>query len=95
VSFTVLVDWSAANGHSVALEGCMITLAVFALTTFHPGYCFPVLGAKQAQKYASVNRKSLDDESAVEMLPQRSTTPLGYNEHVTHVEPVAYAERGI
>lgn len=87
----------------------MITLAVFVLTVFHPGYCFPVIGAKQAQKYASINRKSLDEEDAtVEMLPpQRNTTPdpytgpvrfaepVPYNEPPQYAEPVPYADRGI
>ncbi|KAJ4349530.1 uncharacterized protein N0V89_008146 [Didymosphaeria variabile] len=54
----------------IALEGVMITLAVLMLTLFHPGICFPVLGAKQAEKYAALNRKDLDAESSVEMLPQ-------------------------
>jgi hypothetical protein len=51
----------------------MITLAVFMLTLFHPGIFFPVLGAKQAIKYASINRKDVDPESSVEMLPQGNT----------------------
>lgn len=50
----------------------MITIAVLALTLFHPGFCFPVLGAKQAAKYKSVSRKDID-ESSVEMLPQENT----------------------
>ena len=50
----------------------MITIAVFTLTLFHPGFCFPVLGAKQAAQYKSVSRKEID-ESSVEMLPQTNT----------------------
>ncbi|KAF2269699.1 sphingoid long-chain base transporter RSB1 [Lojkania enalia] len=29
----------------IVLEGVMIVIAVLALTVFHPGYCFPALGA--------------------------------------------------
>ena len=29
----------------IALDGCMISLAVLLLTIFHPGYCFPRLGS--------------------------------------------------
>lgn len=56
----------------VALEGVMITVAVLVLTVFHPGICFPVLGANQAAEYKRVNRKDAE-ESSVEMLPQEST----------------------
>ncbi|KAL1610663.1 hypothetical protein SLS60_002333 [Paraconiothyrium brasiliense] len=54
----------------IALEGVMITLAVLTLTLFHPGIFFPVLGAKQAERYAALNRKDVDGESSVEMLPR-------------------------
>lgn len=60
------------TGLAVALEGVMITIAVLTLTLFHPGFCFPVLGAKQAAQYKSVSRKEID-ESSVEMLPQTNT----------------------
>ena len=50
----------------------MITVAAGLLTVFHPGICFPVLGAKQAAKYAAVNRKDVD-ENSVEMLPREDT----------------------
>ncbi|KAK7185936.1 hypothetical protein DPSP01_009913 [Paraphaeosphaeria sporulosa] len=63
----------------IALEGVMITLAVFTLTLFHPGFCFPVLGAKQAAKYASINSKDVDAESSVEMLPRGDTTYEPYS----------------
>jgi hypothetical protein len=62
-----------ANSAAVALEGVMITLAVLMLTALHPGIFFPVLGAKQAAKYASINRKDIDPESSQEMLPQGNT----------------------
>jgi hypothetical protein len=29
----------------IALDGAMIAFAVLLLTVFHPGYCFPRLGA--------------------------------------------------
>lgn len=51
----------------------MIMIAVLMLTAFHPGYCFPVIGAKQATAYASVERKNLDAEDSMEMLPQQNT----------------------
>lgn len=66
------VYWALANSSIVALEGVMITIAAVALTVFHPGYCFPVLGAKQAAAYKSVTSKDVD-ESSVEMLPQGHT----------------------
>ncbi|KAJ4299022.1 hypothetical protein N0V90_004266 [Kalmusia sp. IMI 367209] len=64
----------------IALEGVMITLAVFTLTIFHPGYCFPVLAKGQAAKYASIGRKDLDAESSVEMIPQHNTAYEPYRE---------------
>lgn len=75
----MLVARVGANRLAVALEGVMITLAAFTLTLFHPGICFPVLGAKQALKYASVNRKDLDLETSVEMLPQTDTAYEPYS----------------
>ena len=63
----------------VALEGMMITLAALVLTVFHPGYCFPVIGAKQAVDYKNITSKEVDD--SVEMLPQESTSYEPYAHH--------------
>lgn len=43
----------------IALDGCMISLAVLLLTVFHPGYCFPRLGS-----HANVRTESDKEEPA-------------------------------
>jgi hypothetical protein len=54
----------------IVLEGVMIVIAVGALTIFHPGYCFPVLGNTIGQKKNAARAKSVED-SDVEMMSQR------------------------
>lgn len=51
----------------IVLEGVMIVIAVMALTVFHPGYCFPVLG-KGGKKEEPV--AGLRDDSSTEKLEQ-------------------------
>jgi len=55
----------------IALEGVMITLSVFLLTAFHPGYCFPVVGNKEEMsKYASVMKMDEEARDSMEMVAQ-------------------------
>lgn len=48
----------------IALEGVMITIAVFTLTVFHPGYCFPALGNTFAKKGKNAD---VSESSSIEM----------------------------
>ncbi|KAF1941692.1 RTA1-domain-containing protein [Clathrospora elynae] len=52
----------------IVLEGVMIVLSVLALTAFHPGFCFPVLGNTIGKKNRASSEKSLGETSDVEMM---------------------------
>jgi hypothetical protein len=47
----------------IALDGAMIAFAVLLLTVFHPGYCFPRLGATiGGSKYNEKREESASSE---------------------------------
>lgn len=47
----------------IALDGAMIAFAVLLLTVFHPGYCFPRLGATTGRsKYSEKREESASSE---------------------------------
>jgi len=49
----------------IALDGCMVALAVLLLTTFHPGFCFPRLASTWSKKVndSDLEEKTLSAES--------------------------------
>jgi len=49
----------------IILEGAMITMSVFVLTVFHPGFCFPALGNTIGKKQDPYRGKSTDGEVSV------------------------------
>lgn len=48
----------------IALEGVMIVLSVFTMTTFHPGFCFPGLANTIGRKQKSVSEGSFEMSQA-------------------------------
>lgn len=61
----------------IVLEGVMIVISVAALTIFHPGFCFPVLGNTIGKNKANKSTKALDAEGGYTsdegmQMPQRN-----------------------
>ena len=50
----------------IALEGVMIVIAVFCLTAFHPGYCFPRLAAPVKTLGGADVEKKMGSDSGME-----------------------------